>query len=182
MVHQGAAQSTGSHSPAKSSVPKWFRYRTSSVVLVHVADQTATTALEDVAAHLRATIAPLSRLLRQHSGGHLTPTQSTVLSSIVRHGPISISDLAAREQLSLPVVSKAVSALEDGELVERIKVPEDRRVCRIQVSEHGEEWLGESRARRDSWLAERLASLEPDELAAIDSALQALQRLTDDPP
>lgn len=143
--------------------------------------RTASASLEDVAAHLRATVAPLSRMLRQNSGGHLTPTQSSVLGSIVRHGPISISDLATREQLSLPVVSKAVSALEDRELVERIKVPEDRRVCRIQVSEHGGEWLEQSRARRDSWLAERLAGLEPDELEALHAALGALQRLTDEP-
>lgn len=143
--------------------------------------RTTTRSIEDTAAHLRATIAPLSRLLRQRVGGHLTPTQSTVLGSIVRHGPISISDLAAREQLSLPVVSKAVSALEDSDLVERIKVPEDRRVCRIQVSEHGEGWLDESRARRDSWLAERLASLDPSELDAIDTALGPLQRLIDEP-
>lgn len=104
-----------------------------------------------------------------------------MLGSIVRHGPISISDLAAREQLSLPVVSKAVTVLEDGDLIERIRLPEDRRVCQVQVSEHGHAYLAESRARRDEWLAERLAALDPAESGAVAAALPGLQRLVDDP-
>lgn len=66
----------------------------------------------EVAAQLRSVVVPLARLLRQQTGGLLTATQGSVLGTVARHGPLNVSDLAAREQLSLPMISKVVAALE----------------------------------------------------------------------
>ncbi|CAN5431012.1 MarR family transcriptional regulator [soil metagenome] len=148
-----------------------------------MADRTSTEkdAPLDLAARMRATVVPLARALRQQSGGQLTATQVSVLGSIVRHGPIGLTALAAREQLSLPMVSKVVGILEDNELVERAPDPADARVSLVSVARQGRAWVNESRRRRDEWLAERLAELTADERAVVDTAIAALDRVLTDP-
>lgn len=135
----------------------------------------------EVAAQLRSVVVPLARSLRQQTGGELTATQSSVLGSVARHGPISLSELASREQLSLPMISKVVANLEGRDLVTRVDDPDDGRVCLAEISPHGGEWLAASRERRDRWLAERLAALDGDACAAIAAAIPWLQCLIDEP-
>lgn len=136
----------------------------------------------DVAARLRSVVVPLNRMLRHQTGGDLTATQGSVLGTVYRHGPVGLTDLAERERLSAPMISKVVAALEEEGLVERVKDATDGRVCRVQVSAHGDRWLTESRERRDRWLAERLGALDEAELAALDAALPALDRLVREAP
>lgn len=143
-------------------------------------DTSSDTAPYDAAARLRSAVVPLTRMLRQQTGGRLTATQGSVLGSISRHGPIGLTDLAGREQLSAPMISKVVAALEHEQLVERVKDPADGRACRVQISPHGDRWLVESRDRRDRWLAERLAGLADHERAALDAAIPALEQLVGD--
>jgi DNA-binding MarR family transcriptional regulator len=131
----------------------------------------------ELAARMRATIVPLARALRQQSGGRLTATQVSVLGSILRHGPLGHSALATREQLSPPMVTKVVGALEAEGLVDRAPDPTDARVSLVSISDDGRAWVHESRRRRDEWLAERLAGLSPDERDLVSSALDALDRV-----
>lgn len=136
-------------------------------------------AVYHTAARLRSVIPPLNRLLRQQTGGPLTPTQGSVLGSIDRFGPIGLTDLAGREQLSLPMISKVVTLLEREGLVERLRDPDDGRAWRVQVSDHGQRWFAARRERRDRWLAEELGRLDDDDRRAVDAALPALERLVD---
>jgi DNA-binding MarR family transcriptional regulator len=131
----------------------------------------------ELAARMRATIVPLARALRQQSGGRLTATQVSVLGSILRHGPLGHSALATREQLSPPMVTKVVGALEAEGLVDRAPDPTDARVSLVSISDDGRAWVHESRRRRDEWLAERLAGLSPDKRDLVSSALDALDRV-----
>ena len=134
----------------------------------------------ELAARVRATIVPLARALRQQSGGRLTATQVSVLGSVLRHGPLGLSALAAREQLSPPMVTKVVGALEAEGLVERALDPADARVSLVSVSNEGRAWVHESRRRRDAWLAGRLATLTPTERDLVAAAVDALDRVLDD--
>lgn len=135
----------------------------------------------DLAARMRALVVPLARALRQQSGGQLTATQVSVLGSIVRHGPIGLTALAGREQLSLPMVSKVIGVLEEAGLVERAPDPDDARISLVSVAPEGRAWVNESRRRRDEWLAERLAALTADERATVDAAVTALDRVLTEP-
>jgi DNA-binding MarR family transcriptional regulator len=99
------------------------------------------------------------------------------LSSILLYGPISLGDLAARERLSPPMISRVVVGLEEHEFVARTWDPLDRRVCRVQLTPEGERWMKDGETQRNRWLAGRLASLYPDDLAAVSAGLVALEQL-----
>lgn len=129
------------------------------------------------AGRLRAAVAPLERQLRQETAGPYTPTQLSVIGAISRHGPIPLGELAARERLSPPTISKIVASLEDAGIVGRLPDRDDRRVCRVAITTAGSRWIKQSRARRNEWLAERIAMLSPPERAAIAAALPVLERL-----
>lgn len=133
-----------------------------------------------LAAELRSILAPLARQLRQQSSDPLTATQVSVLGSIHRNGPVSLGDVAALEQLSPPMISKVVGALEERGFVERVRDVTDRRVWLVEVSPLGVKWIEQGRARRDAWLAERLARLTTGEAAALAAAAPLLRRLTEE--
>ncbi len=103
-----------------------------------------------------------------------------MLGSVAYRGPIRLSDLAVVERLSAPMISKVVAALKADDLIERLTDPDDGRASLVQISAHGHHWLEESRERRDRWLAERLATLDGAELAALTAALPVLERVVGD--
>jgi len=93
------------------------------------------------AARLRAAVAPLERQLRRQGTDPYTPTQLSVIGAIYRQGPIPIGELAGRERLSAPTVSKAVASLEEAGIVEGFPDAEDRRVCRVAITAAGKRWI-----------------------------------------
>jgi DNA-binding MarR family transcriptional regulator len=135
----------------------------------------------ELAARLRAVVVPLARSLRQQSGGRLTATQASVLGTVMRHGPLALSAIAVREQLSLPMVSKVVAALEAEGLVLRSSDPTDARVSLVDVSDGGRAWIAETRRRRDQWLAARLANTDADERAALAQTIATFERILEEP-
>lgn len=135
--------------------------------------------LVDLAARLRANLIPLSRQLSRPDG-ELTPTELSVLGAVHRHQPITLGELAARERLSPAMISRVVASLEDQAIVDRVADEHDRRVCYVKISETGNRWIEEGRARRNAWLAERLAQLDPAELDTLDAAVPLLERLISD--
>ncbi|HWH05268.1 MAG TPA: hypothetical protein VNT23_02390, partial [Gaiellaceae bacterium] len=63
-------------------------------------------------------------------------------------------------------------------LVERVRDEDgDRRRVGLALTDEGDRALKRVRARRTTWLAERLRGLEPDEIEAIEHALVPLGRL-----
>jgi DNA-binding MarR family transcriptional regulator len=131
----------------------------------------------ELASRLRVTITPLARQLRQHANDGLTPTRLSAIGTIARRGPITLGDLASRERVSPPMITKVVGSLEEQGLVRRTIDPSDRRVSWVALTPEGESWLEEARARRDAWLAQRLSTLTPEELATLEAALPVLERL-----
>lgn len=129
------------------------------------------------ASRFSAAIVPLGRLLRSVARDRFTPTQLSVLGSIARHGPLSLRDLAGRERLSPPSITKVVAVLETEGVVERLPDPGDRRVCLVRTTEAGAAWLEAGRVERDAWLGVRLGTLPEDQRAAIEAALPALETL-----
>lgn len=137
--------------------------------------------LLELAARVRTTVVPLSRSLRQQSSGRLTPTQVSVLGTVLRFEPIAMSAIAVREQLSLPMVSKVITALEDEGLVRRSPAAHDGRINLVEVTDEGRDWVQETRRRRDRWLADRLVRLNATDRRALERAAAAIERmLTDD--
>ena len=129
------------------------------------------------AARLRAAVAPLERHLRQQGADPYTPTQLSVIGAIYRHGPIPIGELASRERLSAPTISKVVASLEAAGIVERFPDAQDRRVCRVAITPAGQRWITKGRAQRNEWLADKIINLSAADRAALASAIPVLERL-----
>ena len=101
------------------------------------------------------------------------------LVQIHKQRGIGVRELATLEAMSAPGMSKYVARLEREGLVERGPVGGDRRRIGLGPTEAGERVLRSVRSRRTAWLAARLRELEPDEIDAIDGAIEPLTRLLD---
>ena len=130
-----------------------------------------------LANRLRPVLHKLSRHLRRetHSLG-VTGGQISLLAEIRRSPGIGVRELAALERMSSPGMSKYVARLEQAGLVRRTTAADRRRVG-LELTEEGQRVLRSVRSRRTAWLAARLRGLEPDELAAVEAAVEPLSRL-----
>lgn len=134
-----------------------------------------------VASELRPVLLRLARELRKETEQlGVTARQATLLWLVKRSPGLSLAKLAAEEGISPPALSGHVDRLERAGLIERVRSSEDRRRVGLRLTEDGARLLRRVRARRTTWLATRLRELEPDELAAVDAAMPALQRLVGD--
>jgi DNA-binding MarR family transcriptional regulator len=124
-------------------------------------------------------IARLSRKLRRHQLAGLTPTQVAALSTVERSGPLRLSDLAAVEGIAPSTLTRLVAALEDRDYVQRRAVTGDARASTLAITPRGREVLNRIRQESTTALAGSLATLGPDQLAAIAAALPALEQLAD---
>ncbi|MDX6447740.1 MAG: hypothetical protein QOD08_203 [Gaiellaceae bacterium] len=131
-----------------------------------------------VANRLRPVLFKLNRALRRelHSLG-VTGGQVSLLVQIHKQRGIGVGELASREGMSAPGMSKYIARLERDALVERGPVGGDRRRIGLSLTASGERVLRSVRSRRTAWLAARLRELEPDEIGAIDAAIEPLTRL-----
>jgi DNA-binding MarR family transcriptional regulator len=129
---------------------------------------------------MRLAIGRLARRLRQQAGGEITPSQLSALSSVGRLGPLTLGELAAVERVRPPTMTRIVASLEEAGLVDRSAHPGDRRIARVALSRAGRIFLERAGTRRDAYLAERLARLDPDEAEQLGRVVVVLERLLED--
>jgi DNA-binding MarR family transcriptional regulator len=137
--------------------------------------------VEEMAGSLRLSIARLARLLRQQDQSGMAPALATALASIGRDGPITLSRLAALEQVTPPTITKLVDKLESRGFIERRIDPNDRRVCRVVITAAGSAQLDAIRERRTEWLSAQLRSLPSDDLARLHDVIEVLDHLVRPP-
>lgn len=126
---------------------------------------------------LARSVARLNRRLRQERQTDLTPTQLSVLGSILKLGPSTPSAIAAHERVQPPSITRTLTCLVDEGLALREPHPDDGRQVLISVSDKGDAVLAEERNRRDEWLAQRLAELTTAERKTLREATALLERL-----
>ncbi len=144
-------------------------------------DTTSHIDVVELAGHLRFAVARLNRQLRQQDQSGLSATLGAALASISRDGPLTLSQLAATEQVSPPSITRLVDKLADRGFVTRQVDPDDRRVTRVRITAAGRRQLESIRTRRTAWLASRLAELSTDDVARLDAALAVLDGLVAPP-
>src|SRR5688572_11979994 len=119
----------------------------------------------------------MARRLRQEAGAELSPSQTAALVTIEKHGPLTPSELATRERVQRPTVTRVVARLEEAGYVARAADPTDGRSCRVSISPSGGTLLAAIRGRKDAYLARRLESLDPADRDALDRAAEVLERM-----
>ena len=133
---------------------------------------------EIVATELRPVLLRLARELRKETEQlGITARQATLLWLVKRSPGLSLAELAAEEGISAPAMSGHVDRLERAGLLERVRSSDDRRRVGLRLTDDGERLMRRIRARRTTWLADRLKSLEPAELEAIEVAVPVLMQL-----
>ena len=134
-----------------------------------------------VASELRPVLLRLARELRKETEQlGITSRQATLLWLVKRGPGLSLAELAAEEGISPPAMSGHVDRLERAGLLERVRSSDDRRRVGLRLTDDGESLMRRVRARRTTWLADRLRTLEPEALESIELALPALLRLVGD--
>jgi DNA-binding MarR family transcriptional regulator len=134
-----------------------------------------TTALAN---QLRPVLLKLNRELRReiHSLG-VTGGQVSLLIQIKTRPGIGMRELASVERMSVPGMSKFVAKLESAGLVQRAAVQGDQRRVGLSLTPAGHKVLRSVKSKRTAWLADRLGHLDPEQLEAIDSAIEPLAHL-----
>ena len=131
----------------------------------------------ELASQLRHAIARAARRLRQESGTDLSASLTAALATIERHGPLTPSELAARERVRRPTVTRVVYRLEEAGLVTRAPDPTDGRSALLTVAPAGRALLAAARTRKDAFLSERLDSLSVEDRATLERAAALLEGL-----
>jgi DNA-binding MarR family transcriptional regulator len=131
----------------------------------------------DLAGHLRLTIVRTARRLRQEAGADLSPSLTAALATVERHGPLTPSEVAARERIQRPTATRVLARLEAQGLIERMADPRDGRSSLLTASKPGRELLAELRTRKTAFLASRIDRLPPEDRATLERAADILERM-----
>ena len=132
-----------------------------------------------LASELRMSVMRLRRRLASEvdPDNELSMNAMAVLGALYRYGELSVGDLAARERVKAPSMTRTVNCLEDGGHVVRRPHETDGRQVLVALSDRGRATLLADRRRRDEWLARRLRDLTPDERDVLRRAAPILERL-----
>ena len=125
-----------------------------------------------------AAIHLLRRLRTEDDALGLSAPRLSALSVVVFGGPVTITRLAAAEQVSPATISRMVKEMEWEGLVERFPDPDDGRVQQVRATDKGASLLQEGRRQRVAVLSTMLADLPPGDRGLLDRAAQILERLT----
>jgi DNA-binding MarR family transcriptional regulator len=150
-----------------------------------ITDRTALS--EAIIAQLRASF----REVRCMSGDRMrradvSHTHFHIVSMLERHGQMPMSRLADMLDVSLSNASGIIDRLVERGLVERIRVPDDRRVVIVQATDDGRRMLADVEVLKDDMLQQIVSRLDDEQLARAAQALAdvqaaALSAFADDP-
>lgn len=133
---------------------------------------------DDLAVDLRIAVMRTSRRLRtQATGDVVSPGQYSVLSYL-RSGTRTLRELADRENVQAPSMTRIVNALTEQGFVDRAPDPTDGRQVLIRILPAGEGAVEEARGQRTAWLACRVAELAEPDRATLSRAAQLMQEMS----
>ncbi|MEI7833941.1 MAG: MarR family transcriptional regulator [bacterium] len=137
--------------------------------------------IEECSALVMETIPRLMRTIRWEVKSQrpidLSASQFRTLRFLKHHPGTSLSQLAENVDVSMPSMSKAVDILVVQGLVNRESAVDDRRRILLTLTIEGEEMLQEMRTAMRACLAERLNSLNVNELTQIIEGMQILRSI-----
>ena len=130
----------------------------------------------EVGLHFLTTAAQVRKAVDEHmalEGVSLARTK--VLQVLARLGPVKQTQLAAELGMAARSITQAVEAMERDGLVRRSSDADDRRAKVVTVTEEGTRALAAGEAAGDEILRSIFQRLNPDQLAALDEILAAVQ-------
>jgi len=137
---------------------------------------------DEIAGALRRSVTLLMRRLRLNRTEEvLSPSKLIVLGNLYRGGPITATDLAARERIRPQSLTRLLASLEERGFVSRQPDGMDRRCLLISLTEDGKKALEMDFRRREAWLSAAMTRyLSVAEREALFHASRLLDRLTEE--
>ena len=134
---------------------------------------------DTLAIDLRTAVMRTSRRLRVEATGEvITPGQYTVLAVLHGDGARTLRELADREHVQAPSMTRIVNALAEQGFVTRTQHPDDGRQVRIDITDAGRDVLAEAREQRTVWLAQRVAGLSAEDRDILSRAARIMQEMS----
>ncbi|GII57144.1 MarR family transcriptional regulator [Planotetraspora thailandica] len=130
---------------------------------------------------LRLVVARLHRQMAQASGSQdLTFAQLSALARIEQHGPIRLGELAAREGVSAPSMTRTITPLAAAGLIGKEPDPDDGRSFLVATTATGRRSLVRIRKERSALLSQRMERLSAEQREVLYAAIPVLELLVDE--
>ena len=116
------------------------------------------------------TVLASRRLLASLSGeatGRLTPTKLRALELLAERGGLRISELAAGMAVAETTATRLADRLETMGAATRERAADDRRATVVVLTPEGERLAADAARRRQEFVRDVLATLDPDERAEL---------------
>jgi MarR family transcriptional regulator, organic hydroperoxide resistance regulator len=111
---------------------------------------------------------------RMRRGG-VSSAHFHLLAMLDRHGEMAMSRVAEVLDVSLSNASGLIDRLEERGLVERIRVPDDRRIVLVKLTGTGRKTLGEAEVLKEELVGRVLRRLDSTQLDRLNEALTDLK-------
>jgi DNA-binding MarR family transcriptional regulator len=131
-----------------------------------------------LASRLRLAVVRLNRRLRaQRTSSVVSLTQLSALSCLHKCGSLTPGELAAKEGVQPPSMTRVIAALEEMGHVSRRPHPTDGRQAIVELTEQGAEYIEAEVSAREAWLDKRLAELTGEERDLLGRAADIIDRI-----
>jgi len=128
----------------------------------------------------RLALARIARRMRlEITTEEINLIQHNVLAMLCSIGPMTPGELAIAERVKPPSMTRAVNALAEAGLVDKLPHPTDGRQVVVSLTDRGRDVLVRARELRTAWLRDHLTTLTPAEQATLIAATPLLERLAD---
>ena len=124
-----------------------------------------------------AAIHLLRRISRADGADGLTGARASALSVLCYRGAMTSAELARRERVAAPTISRIVDALVRDGLATRTVTVGDRRSVRLAATALGRRLMERGRSRRIQRLAAELQGLSAGERETLKRAVGVLEKL-----
>jgi DNA-binding MarR family transcriptional regulator len=140
-----------------------------------------TTDTRALASDLSLAVVRLTRHLRgRRVDAQVSLTQLSALATLARDGAMTPGNLAAREKVQPPSMTRVIASLVDLGLVERAAHPTDGRQIIVTLSDAGHALIADETHAREAWMNERLSGLEEDQLKTLRDAVGIITAIVAD--
>ncbi|PCK20459.1 transcriptional regulator [Bacillus pumilus] len=113
-------------------------------------------------------------LMNKVKPSDLTPLQYLILEQLAVSEPLTPSQIADCQHMSLPNVSRELKKLHEKQFIDRQEDQDDKRKHVIMLSEKGQACMNEAFQQIESMLID---SLSPSDIEQMDEIVQALRLL-----
>lgn len=139
-----------------------------------IADPAVERAVRAYVKLLRASRAVVARVEPRLAETCLTMTQLGVLEAVLHKGPMTQRDLGRRVLTSAGNMTDVIDKLEGRRLLRRVRLAEDRRSVRVELTEEGRSLIEDLFPDHAQDIAAAMGGLDAAEIATLDGLLRKL--------